>query len=71
MPHFAAFVFNTSSGGGVTSVNGQTGAVVLPGVTFTVASSAPGSPSNGDRWLDTDTGIMYEWVSSESFWIEL
>jgi hypothetical protein len=58
----------------VTSVNGQTGAVTVSGGGggFTYASSAPSSPSVGDRWIDSDTGKEYVYVSdgSSSQWIE-
>jgi len=39
---------------------------------FTYASSAPGSPSIGDRWIDSDTGKEYVYVNdgSSSQWIE-
>jgi len=76
MPHFAAFVYNTSGGGGggggVTSFNGATGAVVVNGITYTASTSAPGSPSVGDRWIDTDTGILYVYFDdgAGSQWVE-
>jgi hypothetical protein len=39
---------------------------------FTYASSAPGTPSLGDRWMDSDTGKEYVYVNdgSSSQWIE-
>jgi len=39
---------------------------------FTYASSAPGSPAIGDRWIDSDTGKEYVYVNdgSSSQWIE-
>jgi hypothetical protein len=42
------------------------------GAGFTYAASAPGSPSIGDRWIDSDTGKEYVYVSdgSSSQWIE-
>ena len=51
------FTFSSSGGGG----GG-----------FTYASSAPGSPSVGDRWIDSDTGKEYVYVNdgSSSQWIE-
>lgn len=91
-------------GGGVTSVNGQTGDVELylgslldvivdsavdgdtivrrsgtwvaeapSGGGFTASSSAPGSPAEGDRWFDLDTGILYTYVNDgdSSQWVEL
>jgi len=43
------------------------------GTTFTASSSAPGSPSAGDEWLDTDNGILYTYVNdgNSSQWVEL
>ena len=42
------------------------------GTGFTYASSAPSSPSVGDRWIDSDTGKEYVYVydGSSSQWIE-
>jgi hypothetical protein len=39
---------------------------------FTYASSAPGTPSLGDRWMDSDTGKEYVYVNdgSSSQWVE-
>ena len=39
---------------------------------FTYSASAPGSPSAGDRWIDSDTGKEYVYVydGSSSQWIE-
>ena len=39
---------------------------------FTYASSAPGSPAIGDRWIDSDTGKEYVYVNdgTSSQWIE-
>lgn len=50
-----------SSGGGGGSATG-----------FTYASSAPGTPTVGDRWIDSDTGKEYVYVNdgSSSQWIE-
>lgn len=43
------------------------------GCAFTVSATAPATPVNGDRWLDTDTGIEYTWVfdSDGGQWVEL
>ena len=38
--------------------------------TFTESSSAPSSPSNGDRWHDTSTGKLYTYITSEPAWVE-
>jgi hypothetical protein len=53
--------WTTVSGGGGGSATG-----------FTYASSAPVSPSVGDRWIDSDTGKEYVYVNdgSSSQWIE-
>jgi hypothetical protein len=39
---------------------------------FTYAASAPGSPSVGDRWMDSDNGKEYVYINdgSSSQWIE-
>jgi hypothetical protein len=39
---------------------------------FTYSSSAPGTPSLGDRWMDSDTGKEYVYVNdgSSSQWVE-
>ena len=51
----------SSSGGGGGSATG-----------FTYASSAPGSPAIGDRWIDSDTGKEYVYINdgTSSQWIE-
>jgi hypothetical protein len=43
------------------------------GTNFSYQAEAPGSPTVGDRWLDSDTGVLYTWVNdgSASQWIEL
>ena len=53
------FTISSSGGGG-----GGSG--------FTYASSAPGSPAIGDRWIDSDTGKEYVYVNdgTSSQWIE-
>ena len=52
--------WTTVSGGGGSSTG------------FTYTSSAPSSPSVGDRWIDSDTGKEYVYVNdgSSSQWIE-
>lgn len=40
------------------------------GGSFTESGTAPGSPSYGDRWLDTTTGIQYTWVDP-GIWVDL
>ena len=41
--------------------------------TYTYSATAPSSPTAGDRWLDSDTGIAYTYVNDGSVpaWIEL
>ena len=40
---------------------------------YTESATAPGTPSVGDRWLDTDNGILYTYVDDASGdqWVEL
>ena len=85
-PNSAGQLVISSSGstGGVTSFNTRTGAVTLSSADvtgalgyapskFTNSSSAPGSPSDGDRWFDPDTGILYVYINdgTSSQWVEL
>lgn len=37
---------------------------------FTESATAPSSPSHGDRWLDTTSGIEYTWVNP-GVWVDL
>jgi hypothetical protein len=43
------------------------------GTAFTYSSSAPVSPSAGDEWLDSTSGILYTYVNdgNSSAWVEL
>ena len=43
------------------------------GTTFTYSSSAPGSPSAGNEWLDSTSGILYTYVNDGNSlaWVEL
>ena len=43
------------------------------GTTFTYSSSAPGSPSAGNEWLDSTSGVLYTYVNdgNSSAWVEL
>lgn len=43
------------------------------GVTFTTSETAPASPSAGDEWLDSLSGIKYTYVNdgTSSQWVEL
>lgn len=42
------------------------------GGAYTVSATAPSSPANGDRWLDTNSGIEYSYVNdgNSSQWVE-
>lgn len=40
------------------------------GGSFTESATAPSSPAIGDRWLDTDAGIEYTWISPGA-WVDL
>lgn len=42
----------------------------VPGARFTASSTPPSDPSLGDRWLDTDVGIKYTWISP-GIWVDL
>jgi hypothetical protein len=55
------FTFASSGGGGGGG-----------GLNFTYSSSAPGTPADGDRWMDSDTGKEYIYVNdgTSSQWIE-
>lgn len=41
--------------------------------TFTMSPTPPGSPNEGDEWLDTITTIKYKWIvgTTSSTWVEL
>lgn len=58
----------TSNGSTIywSTVTGGSGAI-------DVSSSPPGSPSEGDRWIDADNGIEYTYVDdgNSSAWVEL
>lgn len=43
------------------------------GGTFTTSSSAPSTPSAGDRWLHSTTGVLYTYVDDgdSSQWVDL
>jgi hypothetical protein len=42
------------------------------GATVTVSASAPGSPTEGDLWFDSDTGVTSMWYESATpVWVEV
>jgi hypothetical protein len=43
------------------------------GGNYTASNTAPGSPSAGDEWFETDTGVLYTYVTDGdgSQWVEL
>ncbi len=43
------------------------------GGSYTESSTAPSSPSSGDEWLDTSSGILYTYVNdgNSTAWVEL
>lgn len=42
------------------------------GISYTVSSTAPSSPSNGDMWFDLNTAIQFSWIDdgNSAQWIE-
>ncbi len=44
-----------------------------PGSSFVYAANAPPGPRAGDRWLDSDSGILYTFVDdgTSAQWVEL
>ena len=66
----ASELFPLVKTGGLADV---TGALGYAPSKFTNSSSAPGSPSDGDRWFDPDTGILYVYINdgTSSQWVEL
>lgn len=49
-----------------------TSAMVAVGGKYTVSGTAPSSPVNGDRWVDSDVGIEYTYIDdgNTSQWVE-
>lgn len=49
------------------------GTVATSGVTFTSATTPPSSPSEGDEWLDSNSGTLYKYVDDGNSlqWLEL
>lgn len=50
-----------------------TWAVVVSGNNYTVATTAPASPSNGDRWFDTNNGVEFVYINdgNTSQWVDV
>jgi len=48
-------------------------AITVSGASFSFSSTPPSSPSPGDRWLDSDSAILYTYVNdgSSSQWVDL
>ena len=80
----SAVITGTLTAGGSVGTNGQYLQSTATGVqwatvsgggsgTFTVASSAPSTPSAGDRWLHSTTGVLYTYVDDgdSSQWVDL
>jgi hypothetical protein len=42
-----------------------------PVIPETTSESPPVSPSNGDKWIKSSTGVKYTYVTEETAWIEL
>lgn len=44
----------------------------INGAAYTISSTAPSSPTSGDRWLETDTGVEFTYINdgSSSQWVE-
>lgn len=45
----------------------------IAGVTFTASSTAPSGPNKGDKWYDTDTDILYEYLpdGDSNQWVDV
>tara|TARA_Y100000034_G_C6876595_1_gene401022 strand:+ start:1344 stop:1601 length:258 start_codon:yes stop_codon:yes gene_type:complete len=42
-----------------------------PVIPETTSESPPASPSNGDKWIKSSTGVRYTYVTEELAWIQL
>lgn len=62
----------TRKNDGTDSIVELTGGGGGAGATYTVSSTAPSSPSAGDRWLDSDIGVEFTWVNDgdSSAWVQ-
>lgn len=45
----------------------------IAGITFTTSNTAPAGPNKGDKWYDTDTDILYEYLpdGDSSQWVDI
>lgn len=45
----------------------------ISGITFTTANTAPAGANRGDKWYDTDTDILYEYIpdGDSSQWVDV
>jgi hypothetical protein len=57
---------------GYQGVKGEKGELETGSVVFTSGATAPVSPTEGDEWLDTDTGILFKFFDdgSSAQWVE-
>jgi hypothetical protein len=55
-----------------TRAKGEKGELETGSVVFTSGATAPVSPTEGDEWLDTDTGILFKFFDdgSSAQWVE-
>jgi len=71
--------FNGATGAviGVSSVNGQTGDVIVSGgggsIGYTAGNTAPTGANTGDFWFENDTGLYYAyvWDGSTLGWLQI
>lgn len=58
---------------GAQGIQGYTGSSGAGGGSFTFSDTAPSSPSNGDEWLHSTTGVKYTYVDdgSSAQWAEI
>lgn len=53
-------------------VSASSAAATLTRVKFTFSATAPVSPVVGDQWVDSTSGIEYQWIddSTSTQWVE-
>ena len=42
-----------------------------PTIPVTTSATAPTSPSNGDKWINSTTGVQYTYITAETAWVDL